>query len=157
MSPRLSRRTPWQKKEPDNIQTKLCSFIQSQHMKYRWLILLACIASCSKSSVSTDTNAPTIELIYPKNLPTLDAASPLCVKAVIADNEQLRNVTWRILDGSSRLLRFQENFEIGGKNFLLDKSIPVPAACSGQQEVEITATDICGNEAKIHFSFDVNK
>ena len=126
-------------------------------MKYSWLILLACSISCSKSPDSPDTNQPTIELIYPKNLPTIDAASPLCIKAIVTDNSQLGKVTWKILDGASRALRFQENFDVCGKSFVLDKSIPVPSACSGDQEVEITATDIAGNEAKASFSFQVNR
>jgi len=126
-------------------------------MRRFFSLLIICtllFAACDKAEELHDLNNPGIELIYPFDIPEIAHDLPLCVKAVVTDDQNLRTVGWEIIDPATSFVRMHKELVItSGRSQVIDESIRISEHLKGNYIFRLTAVDGAGNTSKLTIPF----
>ncbi len=105
-----------------------------------------------------DLSNPEIELIYPSDNPSLSLNLPLCIKAVITDDQRLSSLSWDILESASGSLKMHQQITIPSfRNAIIDENIRLDEHLRGNYIFRITAVDGAGNTSKLTLPFNLHQ
>lgn len=126
-------------------------------MRTLFSLLIVCLlflTACDKAEELRDLNNPGIELIYPTDIPEIAPDLPLCIKAVVTDDQNLRTLAWDIIEPGSAMIRMHKEVAItSGRSQVIDESIRISEHLKGNYIFRITAVDGSGNTTKLTIPF----
>ena len=120
------------------------------------LVFVLLFVACTKKELPPDAENPSIELIYPKDVPVLTQAQPLCVKMIVTENTGLSSLSWTITNiNTGKLEKTVDLQPLFTRSIVVDEKVLLPEL-AGEFVFKLAATDVAGNTSKLTIPFSIN-